>query len=84
MQNIKLGVIRKYAATWTVKGKFKCINTDNLELAEKKVILNNGVLWDNKKYEAAKRLQRMYLTLFYNGRYDETKADYPNLLKIKN
>lgn len=85
MQTLKLGQIKKYAATWTKEGKFKSINTDNLELAEKKAYLNpNGQVWINTRYEAAKRLRRIYVNNFFKKTYDPAKVDYPNLLTVKN
>lgn len=74
MQNT---IIRKYHVWF--EGKRKSISTDNIDCAEKKAILNNGIIFEDMRYNGRKRLQRIYFTMKANGRLP-FEIDYPQLL----
>lgn len=61
--------------------KGKSIETDCINVAEKKAILTGGTVYINTRQKAQKRLQRMYVMAIYKGK-DAASFDYPNLIKI--
>lgn len=57
----------------------KSISTDNIDFAEKKAILKNGTVFEDTRYKAKIRLQRMYYYASMNGTLPK-EIDYPMLL----
>lgn len=57
----------------------KSISTDDIHYAEKKAILTNGTVFEDIRYKARKRLQRMYYKMNLKGTLPN-EIDYPNLL----
>ena len=57
----------------------KSIATDNIHYAEKKAILSNGTVFEDIRYQARKRLQRMYFRMSLNNTLPN-EIDYPNLI----
>lgn len=71
--------IRKYHV-FNPKGK--SISTDNPELADKKAIICNGIVYEDMRINGRKRLQRMYfMAASLNCLPNE--IDYPSLIEIK-
>ena len=75
---MNLPKIRRYYVL--LSGNKKGISTDSIELAEKRAILGNGTVYEDIRYKARKRLQRLYVRALYNGANIDT-FDYPVLLK---
>ncbi len=72
---IKLFVIRKFHVFY----KGKSISTDNIEYANKKAILNNGIIFEDVRYNGRKRLQRIYYQMKMKGTLPK-EIDYPSLI----
>jgi hypothetical protein len=78
MKQIKLPKIRKYHV---LIPQGKSIATDNPNLAEKKAILASGTVYENIRYNAEKRLQRLYFRAASLNRLPN-EIDYPHLIEI--
>lgn len=72
--------IRQFHVHYYIKGKGKSIATDDVNYANKKAILNNGIIFEDIRCVGRKRLQRIYLKMKDKGTLPN-EIDYPTLLK---
>lgn len=75
----QFATIRRYSVL--IPGK-RPKDTDDIELARKWAAIHDGTIYEQTRYNALKRLQRMYYQKVVWGNTPLDTLDYPSLLKI--